>query len=102
MLVISSGFIIYFYNKNNPDKPFYESSNAKFNHTSYQQKDLNNRDITSGRQNIITETVKNVSPAVVGVNVIEIRQYRDPFSSFFDDPFLQAIFGRQGKFKSES
>ncbi len=96
VLVISSGFIIYFYNKNNPDKPFYESSNAKFNHTSYQQKDLNNRDITSGRQNIITETVKNVSPAVVGVNVIEIRQYRDPFSSFFDDPFLRQFLGDRG------
>ena len=31
------------------------------------QKDLNNDDITNSRRNILTETVKKVSPAVVGI-----------------------------------
>lgn len=50
-------------------------------------------EITRSRRNIITQTVENVSPAVVGINVIEIREYRDPFFSFFDDPFFRRFFG---------
>jgi serine protease Do len=50
-------------------------------------------EINNSRKNIITQTVENVSPAVVGINVIEIRQYRDPFSYFFDDPFFRQFFG---------
>jgi len=30
---------------------------------------------------------------VVGINVIEIQQYRDPLGSFFDDPFFRQFFG---------
>lgn len=51
--------------------------------------------ISSQRQNIITETVQKVSPAIVGINVTEIRQYQDPFSSFFNDPFFRQFFGNQ-------
>jgi serine protease Do len=62
--------------------------------TAYYQEISNaNDDITKSRKNIITETVKKVSPAVVGINVIEIQQYRDPFGSFFDDPFFRQFFG---------
>lgn len=50
-------------------------------------------DISNSRRNIITKTVELVSPAVVGINVIEIRQVRDPFSYFFDDPFFRQFFG---------
>lgn len=50
-------------------------------------------EINNSRKNIITQTVQQVSPAVVGINVIEIRQYRDPFSYFFDDPFFRQFFG---------
>ena len=56
-------------------------------------KDNLNDDITNSRRNIITKTVELVSPAVVGINVIEIRQVRDPFSYFFDDPFFRQFFG---------
>jgi serine protease Do len=51
--------------------------------------------ITASRQNAITRTVQRVSPAVVGINVIEIREtvYRDPFRDFFgDDPFFGPFF----------
>jgi serine protease Do len=65
------------------------------------QKDKNNDEITNSRRNIITETVKNVSPSVVGINVIEIREYKDPFFSFFDDPFFQRFFGNRGTYNRE-
>jgi serine protease Do len=51
--------------------------------------------ITISRHNAITRTVQEVSPAVVGINVIEIREtvYRDPFREFFgDDPFFGPFF----------
>jgi serine protease Do len=65
------------------------------------QKDQNDDEITKSRSNIITETVKNVSPSIVGINVIEIREYKDPFFSFFDDPFFQRFFGNRGTYNQE-
>jgi serine protease Do len=57
------------------------------------QKDLRqsaNDDISNSRNTVITKTVKEVSPAVVGITVAEIRQYRDVFSM---DPFFRQFFG---------
>lgn len=51
---------------------------------------LNNNSISLSRNTIITNTVKEVSPAVVGINVTEIRQYRD---AFFNDPIMRYFFG---------
>ncbi len=52
-----------------------------------------NLEINTDRHNILTRTVSTVSNAVVGINVTEIRQYRDPFSRYFqDDPFYQYFF----------
>jgi serine protease Do len=65
------------------------------------QKDKNIDEITNSRRNILTETVKNVSPSIVGINVIEIREYKDPFFSFFDDPFFQRFFGNRGTYNQE-
>lgn len=56
-------------------------------------------DINNSRRNIITQTVERVSPAVVGINVIEIRQFRDPFSYFFDDPFFRQFFGDRPNYR---
>jgi serine protease Do len=60
-------------------------------------KEAVNDEISNSRQNAITRTVKKCSPAVVGINVTEIRevQYRDPWDDFFgmDDPFFRH-FGR--------
>lgn len=58
-------------------------------------------EINNSRRNIITQTVEKVSPAVVGINVIEIRQYRDPFSYFFDDPFFRQFFGDRGNYRQK-
>lgn len=98
LLVLSVGSIIYFSNTDKIEKAYSDSSDSSYNLADYQQKLNNNNSITSGRENIITETVKNVSPAVVGINVTEIRQYRDPFSNFFDDPFFRQFFGNRGNY----
>ena len=86
--------VVYIFSKNNNQT---EASNDKGNENYqtalYQQSNQNNDEISNSRRNIITETVKKVSPAVVGINVIEIQKYRDPFSSFFDDPFFRQFFG---------
>ena len=55
-----------------------------------------NDGITASRQNAITRTVESVSPAVVGINVTEVREYRDPFSNYFgNDPFFNQFFGNR-------
>jgi serine protease Do len=48
------------------------------------------QDISASRATIITKTASEVSPAVVGINVTEIRQVRDIFSS---DPLYRYFFG---------
>ncbi|MCU0454352.1 MAG: S1C family serine protease [Bacteroidetes bacterium] len=52
------------------------------------------QEIQATRQNAITRAVARISPAVVGINVTEIRQFRDPMFRFFgDDPFFRQFFG---------
>ena len=93
LLLIS---LLYFSCKNNSHSG--ESTDISFANTSYQVKSKLNDEISNSRKNILTETVSKVSPAVVGINVIQIRQYQDPFSSFFDDPFFRQFFGNRGTF----
>lgn len=50
-------------------------------------------ELASSRQNAITRAVARATPAVVGINVTEIREVRDPFFSFGDDPFFRQFFG---------
>ncbi|HEX2867224.1 MAG TPA: trypsin-like peptidase domain-containing protein [Ignavibacteriales bacterium] len=57
--------------------------------TAQERQQVNDR-ITASRNNLITETVKAVSPAVVGINVTEVVQYQDPWSN---DPFFRQFFG---------
>jgi serine protease Do len=74
----------------------YEEGNHQSTETIYQipDKDSLNFQIDYHRRNAITEAVSHVSPAVVGVNVTEIREYRDPWGQMFgDDPFFQRFFG---------
>jgi serine protease Do len=49
------------------------------------------QDITLSRRNAITRAVAQCSPAIVGINVVEVQQVqvRDPF---FDDPFFGMFF----------
>jgi serine protease Do len=54
-------------------------------------RDSVNAAVNRSRQNTITRAVAIASPAVVGINVIEMRQYRQ-FSPW-DDPFFRYFFG---------
>ncbi|MFO7447178.1 MAG: trypsin-like peptidase domain-containing protein [Ignavibacteriaceae bacterium] len=94
LVLITLSAVLYIV-KSSGDKPFFYESNKAYSLSSVQQRDQRNDDINNSRRNILTETVGKVSPAVVGINVIEIRQYRDPFSSFFDDPFFRQFFGNR-------
>jgi serine protease Do len=51
-----------------------------------------NEDIYKTRSNSITRAVHNCNPAIVGINVTEVRQvvYSNPY---FDDPMFRRFFG---------
>lgn len=60
--------------------------------------------ISSQRHNAITRAVALATPAVVGINVTEIREYtyRDPWSQYFgEDPFFNQFFGRNRTLRQE-
>ncbi|MEK7818546.1 MAG: trypsin-like peptidase domain-containing protein [Bacteroidota bacterium] len=58
-------------------------------------------EISKSRKNAVTQSVEIISPTVVGINVIEVREYRDPLSDFFgNDPFFQNYFGNR-RYKQE-
>ncbi len=94
IVVFASSFL--YLNSRINDNFFSSSNSHNISLTSFEQAKNFNDEITNSRKNIITETVQKVSPAIVGINVIEIRQYQDPFSSFFDDPFFRQFFGNRG------
>ena len=84
-------------NENNSSNP----KDAEFVLINYQDRNNLNDNISKSRENILTQTVGKVSPSVVGINIIEIREYRDPFFSFFDDPFFRQFFGDRGSTNRE-
>lgn len=49
--------------------------------------------VSNSRHTAITETVRIASPAIVGINITEVRQVNDsPFGGFFGDPFFNQFF----------
>ena len=76
-----------------------QSSSTPAEQASYTESSLQDTvsDRISGqRQNAITRAVKAASPAVVSVNVTEVREYQlqNPFFQFFgNDPYLRQFFG---------
>ncbi|HAY34729.1 MAG TPA: 2-alkenal reductase, partial [Bacteroidetes bacterium] len=55
----------------------------------------NNSGISQSRETAITRAVQKVSPAIVGINVEEVREVQDPFSMFDNDPFFRQFFGNR-------
>lgn len=51
-----------------------------------------NNNIYASRQTAITQAVEKASPAVVSINVTEVRRYRDPFAN---DPWMEFFFGNR-------
>jgi len=95
LLIVSLAFAYYFYKNQKQEKTTVVAAQTASTNPNYQIKDtlLNierNKEVTNSRATIITETVFKVSPAVVGITVTEIQEYRDPFSQ---DPFFRQFFG---------
>jgi len=90
VLVLLFGFVSghYMFPGNKSDKDL--KANEKVNLTQ------SNQNTTDTRENAITKTVASVSPAVVGINVTEMMEYKDPFGNMFgDDPFFKQFFGNR-------
>ena len=47
--------------------------------------------VNQNRHNAITRAIERVAPAVVGINVIQVREYRTR-SPFWDDPLFRELF----------
>lgn len=82
IIVLASGFIFGRYVFKNPS--------SDVNATEIISRERVSQNITDSRENAITRTVKEVSAAIVGINVTEVREYRDPFAN---DPFFRQFFG---------
>lgn len=104
-VMISVSFAYIFLSKNNTDPLNFQVQNVQDTGTvSRFQRQALSDNITNSRNNLITETVHKVSSAVVSITVTEIKQYRDPFYSFWgDDPFFRQFFGdRTQEYKSQN
>lgn len=88
LIIASVVFTIFI--KNDSTGRDYLSSILNQPSSNYLQRQQINSTLLNERQNIITKTVAEVSPAVVGINVTEIRQIRDYWSM---DPFWRQFFG---------
>lgn len=87
LLIVTGGYFLFIndsLSQNNNDLQ------AEQDNTSEADISQVNKAISDSRDNIITQTVKKVSNAVVGISVTEVRQYRDPFA---DDPFFRFFYG---------
>lgn len=105
-LPVSLFFLIFAFNNflsysqsNNSNLIYHESKNSSY--SLLNNGSASDNDITNSRNNAITETVKKISPAVVGINVTEIKQYSSPFNNFFNDPFFKQFFGDQGSYNQK-
>ncbi|HRE41105.1 MAG TPA: trypsin-like peptidase domain-containing protein [Ignavibacteria bacterium] len=66
------------------------------NFTTISDKQESQQKISDDRQTAITRAIGKVENAIVGINVEEVREVRNPF---FDDPFFRQFFGNQGNQK---
>jgi serine protease Do len=95
ILILSLGIYVGYSQKSGIDKIVKPNTNSGYD--VFEQSDMTqdkpkaNDDISNSRRNAITKTVAMISPAIVGINVTEIRTYRDPFWS--DDPIFRYFFG---------
>ncbi len=77
----------------------YSSDPSAIKQAGYYQsatRDSISSELNTQRSNAITRAVAMASPAVVGINVTEVReyQYQDPLSQLFgNDPFFRQYFG---------
>ena len=83
------------YINRNAEPIYFENSSVEYDllsdsSRSSQLQLVNAQQLSSQRRNVITEAVKKVSPAVVGINVFQLREYSS--YGIFDDPFFRHFF----------
>ena len=96
-LFFVTGGIFFFINSQKTPLYFYKGDAQSNTIDSQETVAKSDKGITDSRHTVITQTVKKVSPAIVGINVTEIMQYQSPF---YDDPFWQ-FFGDQGTYSQK-
>lgn len=91
-LLIASAAFAFIYERSNSQESLFSSSegDTSLNVINTQSLSQLQQEISDNRETIITKTAAMVSPAVVGINVTEIRQVRDIFSM---DPMYRYFFG---------
>ena len=82
---------------NTSSKTENEASSTDTKPASAEELQAAQQDITNSRRNAITRAVSQCSPSIVGINVVEVREYQvhDPFAGFFNDPFFGQYFGQR-------
>ncbi|MBU0472923.1 MAG: trypsin-like peptidase domain-containing protein [Bacteroidetes bacterium] len=96
-IIITTTIVAAFFYLSERDLFNYKTSELLNNDTIYVNKvdkENSNEAINKSRNTIITNTVKTVSPAVVGISVKEIRQYQYN-SPLNNHPFWGRFFGNQ-------
>ena len=88
------GIILYFQfiEKGNADKNINDSLFVSDVQAQDDKLAAANEAISNSRRNIITEAIEKISPAIVSVNVLAVKEYRSrsPFRS--RDPILREFF----------
>lgn len=90
LLLLITFYLVTNAENTNSKQPNYSTASFYDTTLSDEQRIKINDALYRQRSNIITETIQKVSPAVVGINVKEIRQYRSPYAN---DPFWRYFFG---------
>ena len=85
-------------NRHTPGAENGQNDDSYIHQTSYSASDRDSisEQLIGQRHNAITRAVAAASPAVVSINVTEVREYQwqNPFSQFFgNDPFFRQFFG---------
>ena len=91
---VTIGIILYFQLSeiNNSQKNIIDSLFVSEAHAQDEKLATANEAISNSRRNIITKAIEKISPAIVSVNVLTVREYRtrSPFRS--RDPILREFF----------
>lgn len=93
-IIITTTIVAAFFYLSNRNSFNVNYNKSKVDTIVIKSKEIHQISIDQSRETIITKTVKNVSPAVVGISVKEVRQYQYN-SPFNNHPFWQRFFGNQ-------
>ncbi|TFH03024.1 MAG: trypsin-like serine protease [Calditrichales bacterium] len=90
--IIAGAIFYYNFGNSNGDPKSFNDTLLVDNAFASEQREQRNDDLYKSRQNSITTAVEKLSPAVVGINVMQVRELRrkSPFST--RDPFLREFF----------